>query len=153
MMTRAEAWKPRCARIILVNSCAKSTLDRSNEPLNTSAVTPVETEPTTSGSGDIGSPGEGRDAGTLGNAGTPGDASTPGDTGTPGDGGASDGATPRPMFTPGAQICLSDDDVKGEIIKPRPRNCLDFDPAQDELNSPKPRPEICLEAPFDDGTS
>lgn len=32
VMTRALAWKPRCAVIILVNSCDRSTLELSNAP-------------------------------------------------------------------------------------------------------------------------
>ena len=42
-----------------------------------------------------------------------------------------DGAPPRPCLKPARpQICLSDDQIEGEIIDPKP--------------------EICLEAPFDD---
>ncbi len=31
-MTRPLAWKPRCASIMFVNSCARSTFDISSEP-------------------------------------------------------------------------------------------------------------------------
>jgi len=46
--------------------------------------------------------------------------------------GVPDAGVPQPCLSPaGPRICLSDDPIEGELIKPNPR------------------PEICLEAPFD----
>ncbi len=99
----------------------------------------VNTEPTTAGSSETAAVGETFDAGA------------PADGGA--DGGASDGAPLPRKLSPGAQICLSDDPINGELIKPRPRNCLDFDPDHEKLLLQGPQPDVCLEAPFDDGMS
>jgi hypothetical protein len=108
----------------------------------------VNTDPT------VGASNEGPSAGGPMDAGAAGDAGLAGDGGPPGDGGAGGGASLPPRFSSGAQICLSDEFVNGEIIKKRiPRACLDFDPATEERLLRGPRPDICLEAPFDDGTS